>query len=146
MPRSRTASPIGSATKCFGEKDGTSFPVEYVSTPRRDESGEIIGAVMVRCARSSASWKNSTKWKVSSDLIRLGSAHETDSIPLTEYFPIFRVPGYSECLLRTGFPLGFHWARTRNIKARRGKARCASTVLLSARSDMLPELARAAFC
>ena len=75
-----------------------------------------------------------------------GSAHETESIPLTEYCPIFRVPEYSECLLRTGFPLGFHWARTRNIKARRGKARCASTVLLSARSDMLPELARAAFC
>jgi Transposase, Mutator family len=45
------------------------FSREYVSTPRRDESGEIIGAVMVRCARSSASWKNSTKWKVSSDLI-----------------------------------------------------------------------------
>jgi hypothetical protein len=25
-----------------------------------------------------------------------GSAHETDSIPLTEYCPIFRVPEYSE--------------------------------------------------
>jgi len=34
--------------------------------------------------------------------------------------PIFRVPEYSEYLLRTGFALGFHWARTRNIKARRG--------------------------
>ncbi len=31
----------------FWRKDGTSFPVEYVSTPLRDESGEIIGAVMV---------------------------------------------------------------------------------------------------
>jgi hypothetical protein len=30
------------------------------------------------------------------------------------YFPIFRVPEYSEYLSRTGFALGFHWARTRN--------------------------------
>jgi hypothetical protein len=30
-----------------------------------------------------------------------GSAHETEGIPLTEYFPIFRVPEYSELLIRT---------------------------------------------
>jgi hypothetical protein len=39
----------------------------------------------------------------------MGSAQETESIPLTEYFPIFRVPEYSECGLRTGFLLAFHW-------------------------------------
>ncbi len=31
----------------FWRKDGTSFPVEYVSTPLRDENGAIFGAVMV---------------------------------------------------------------------------------------------------
>lgn len=31
----------------FWRKDGTSFPVEYTSTPVRDESGEIIGVVVV---------------------------------------------------------------------------------------------------
>jgi hypothetical protein len=31
---------------------------------------------------------------------RLG-VHETERIPLTEYFPIFRVPEYSELLIRT---------------------------------------------
>ncbi|MDV2503852.1 MAG: PAS domain S-box protein [bacterium] len=31
----------------FWRKDGTSFPVEYVSTPIRDERGELTGAVVV---------------------------------------------------------------------------------------------------
>jgi PAS domain S-box-containing protein len=30
----------------FWRKDGTSFPVEYVSTPLRDDNGAIVGAVM----------------------------------------------------------------------------------------------------
>ncbi|MBF2035463.1 MAG: PAS domain-containing sensor histidine kinase [Leptolyngbyaceae cyanobacterium T60_A2020_046] len=30
----------------FWRKDGTSFPVEYISTPMRDEDGELIGAVV----------------------------------------------------------------------------------------------------
>lgn len=30
----------------FWRKDGTSFPVEYISTPIRDESGKLIGAVV----------------------------------------------------------------------------------------------------
>ena len=30
----------------FWRKDGTSFPVEYVSTPIRDESGALVGAVV----------------------------------------------------------------------------------------------------
>jgi hypothetical protein len=38
----------------------------------------------------------------------LGLAHETESIPLTEYFPICRVPEYSECGWRTCSALGFH--------------------------------------
>jgi len=31
----------------FWRKDGTSFPVQYVTTPLRDENQEIIGAVVV---------------------------------------------------------------------------------------------------
>ncbi|MEM1308745.1 MAG: PAS domain-containing sensor histidine kinase, partial [Cyanobacteria bacterium P01_H01_bin.153] len=30
----------------FWRKDGTSFPVEYISTPMRDEEGKLIGAVV----------------------------------------------------------------------------------------------------
>ena len=30
----------------FWRKDGTSFPVEYISTPMRDETGQLIGAVV----------------------------------------------------------------------------------------------------
>ena len=30
----------------FWRKDGTSFPVEYISTPMRDEAGQLIGAVV----------------------------------------------------------------------------------------------------
>lgn len=30
----------------FWRKDGTSFPVEYISTPMHDESGQLIGAVI----------------------------------------------------------------------------------------------------
>lgn len=30
----------------FWKKDGTSFPVEYISTPMRDESGKVVGAVV----------------------------------------------------------------------------------------------------
>ncbi|MFT5765072.1 MAG: PAS domain S-box-containing protein [Saprospiraceae bacterium] len=31
----------------FWRKDGSSFPVEYVSTPIKDETGELVGAVVV---------------------------------------------------------------------------------------------------
>jgi PAS domain S-box-containing protein len=34
------------ADEVFWRKDGTSFPVEYVSTPIRDAAGELIGAVV----------------------------------------------------------------------------------------------------
>jgi PAS domain S-box-containing protein len=33
-------------TEVFWRKDGTSFPVEYVSTPMRDERGVLVGAVV----------------------------------------------------------------------------------------------------
>lgn len=34
------------ADEVFWRKDGTSFPVEYISTPMRDEQGKLIGAVV----------------------------------------------------------------------------------------------------
>lgn len=34
-------------TEVFWRKDGSSFPVEYTTTPVRDESGEISGAVVI---------------------------------------------------------------------------------------------------
>ena len=43
----RDGIPHRSSDEVFWRKDGTSFPVEYVSTPLRDENGAIFGAVMV---------------------------------------------------------------------------------------------------
>ena len=40
-------SPRRISDEVFWRKDGTSFPVEYVTTPLRDENHEIIGAVVV---------------------------------------------------------------------------------------------------
>jgi PAS domain S-box-containing protein len=40
-------SPRRISKEVFWRKDGTSFPVEYVTTPLRDENHEIIGAVVV---------------------------------------------------------------------------------------------------
>jgi hypothetical protein len=40
----------------------------------------------------------------------VGSPHETDSIPLTEYCPIFRVPEYSELSIVSA--LGAHEFRS----------------------------------
>jgi PAS domain S-box-containing protein len=40
-------SPRRISNEVFWRKDGTSFPVEYVTTPLRDENHEIIGAVVV---------------------------------------------------------------------------------------------------
>ncbi|MBD1909018.1 PAS domain S-box protein [Leptolyngbya sp. FACHB-16] len=34
------------AEEVFWHKDGTSFPVEYISTPMRDEQGKLVGAVV----------------------------------------------------------------------------------------------------
>ncbi len=33
-------------TEVFWRKDGTSFPVEYISTPIRDDKGKLMGAVV----------------------------------------------------------------------------------------------------
>jgi hypothetical protein len=39
--------------------------------------------------------------------VDLGSVHETECIPLTEYIPIFRVPEYFECGGEPDLRLGF---------------------------------------
>ena len=43
----RDSNPRRISDEVFWRKDGTSFPVEYVTTPLRDENHEIIGAVLV---------------------------------------------------------------------------------------------------
>ncbi|MBV8545181.1 MAG: response regulator [Acidobacteria bacterium] len=43
----RSGIPIGMVDDTFWRADGTSFPVEYSSTPMRDETGRHIGAVVV---------------------------------------------------------------------------------------------------
>jgi PAS domain S-box-containing protein len=40
-------SPRRISDEVFWRKDGTSFPVEYITTPLRDENDEIVGAVVV---------------------------------------------------------------------------------------------------
>ncbi|MFQ5640728.1 MAG: ATP-binding protein [bacterium] len=53
-------------TEVFWRKDGTSFPVEYISTPIRDENGELIGAVVT--------FRDITNRKRAEDALR--KAHE----------------------------------------------------------------------
>ena len=43
----RDGNPRRISDEVFWRKDGTSFPVEYLTTPVRDENREIIGAVVV---------------------------------------------------------------------------------------------------
>jgi two-component system sensor histidine kinase/response regulator len=43
----RTGAMHRTDAEVFWRKDGTSFPVEYTTTPLRDEAGDIIGAVVV---------------------------------------------------------------------------------------------------
>ena len=43
----RDGVPHRTSEELFWRKDGTSFPVEYISTPLRDENGAIFGAVMI---------------------------------------------------------------------------------------------------
>ena len=45
----------------FWRKDGTSLPVEYVSTPMRDENRALVGAV-VRIRGRSAGGPDKTRW------------------------------------------------------------------------------------
>ena len=58
-------------------------------------------------------WHGNTGCLVAQDLALLTKVrtliHEEISLLIVLYFPIFRVPEYSEYLLRTGFVLGFHW-------------------------------------
>ena len=62
----------------FWRKDGTSFPVEYVSTPVVGESGEIEGAVVT--------FADITERKRSEEAIRAGEAryrHLFDNVPMS---------------------------------------------------------------
>ena len=51
----------------FWRKDGSSFPVEYTSTPVRDETGQLTGAVVV--------FRDSTDRKQGEENLRASAAH-----------------------------------------------------------------------
>ncbi|PZO59550.1 MAG: PAS domain-containing sensor histidine kinase [Phormidesmis priestleyi] len=52
----------------FWRKDGTSFPVEYISTPMRDEQGQVIGAVVTFQDITQRKWAESVLHQANEDL------------------------------------------------------------------------------
>ncbi len=52
----------------FWRKDGTSFPVEYISTPMRDEQGQVIGAVVTFRDITQRQWAESILHQTNEDL------------------------------------------------------------------------------
>ncbi len=52
----------------FWRKDGTSFPVEYISTPMRDEQGQVIGAVVTFQDITQRKWVESVLQQTNEDL------------------------------------------------------------------------------
>ncbi|MBE9180056.1 PAS domain-containing sensor histidine kinase [Oculatella sp. LEGE 06141] len=56
------------ANEVFWRKDGTSFPVEYISTPMRDEQGELIGAVVAFRDITKRKWAEAVLHQANEDL------------------------------------------------------------------------------
>lgn len=52
----------------FWRKDGTSFPVEYISTPMRDERGKLIGAVVAFRDITKRKWAESVLYRANEEL------------------------------------------------------------------------------
>ena len=56
------------ANEVFWRKDGTSFPVEYISTPMRDEQGCVIGAVVTFRDITKRKWAEAVLEQAKEDL------------------------------------------------------------------------------
>lgn len=56
------------ADEVFWRKDGTCFPVEYISTPMRDEHGVLIGAVVTFRDTSERKWAEAVLQQTNEDL------------------------------------------------------------------------------
>ncbi|MEL7352860.1 MAG: PAS domain-containing sensor histidine kinase [Cyanobacteria bacterium J06649_5] len=52
----------------FWRKDGTSFPVEYISTPMQDEKGQLIGAVITFRDITQRKWAEAVLQQANEDL------------------------------------------------------------------------------
>ncbi|MEB3210252.1 MAG: ATP-binding protein, partial [Leptolyngbyaceae bacterium] len=52
----------------FWRKDGTQFPVEYISTPMRDEQGQLIGAVVAFRDITQRKWAESVLQRANEEL------------------------------------------------------------------------------
>ncbi|MBP0017605.1 MAG: PAS domain-containing sensor histidine kinase [Cyanobacteria bacterium SBLK] len=55
-------------TEVFWRKDGTSFPVEYISTPMRNEKGQLIGAVVTFRDISQRRWAEEVLQRTNEEL------------------------------------------------------------------------------
>ncbi|NJN86683.1 MAG: PAS domain S-box protein [Leptolyngbyaceae cyanobacterium SL_7_1] len=52
----------------FWRKDGTSFPVEYISTPMRDEKGKLVGAVIAFRDITQRKWAEAILYRTNEEL------------------------------------------------------------------------------
>ncbi|HEY9643896.1 MAG TPA: PAS domain-containing sensor histidine kinase [Coleofasciculaceae cyanobacterium] len=60
-------------TEVFWRKDGTSFPVEYISTPMHDEQGHLIGTVVAFQDITQRKWAEAVLQRTNEDLeIKIG--------------------------------------------------------------------------
>lgn len=55
-------------TDVFWRKDGTSFPVEYISTPMRDEQGKLVGTVVAFQDITQRKWAESILQRTNEEL------------------------------------------------------------------------------
>lgn len=66
------------ADEVFWRKDGTHFPVEYISTPMRDEQGQLIGAVVAFRDITQRKWAEAVLHRANEELEQMVQARTAE--------------------------------------------------------------------